>query len=109
MAFIERGKIPNGSIVFSKPLPLTEGTEVVVRIELLPIGSQTAMSEVGEDFASLPFFGMWTDREDMRDSVAWVRRRREQWHQRAYERDSHSPYPSCVYGDKGNRRTHCAL
>jgi hypothetical protein len=83
MAFIECGKIQNGSIVFSKPLPLTEGTEVVVRIERLPLCSQTATSEAGEDFASLPFFGMWADREDMKDSVAWVRRRREQWHQRA--------------------------
>jgi hypothetical protein len=27
-------------------------------------------------FAALPFFGMWADREDMRDSAAWVRRLR---------------------------------
>lgn len=27
-----------------------------------------------------PFFGMWADREDMKDSTAWVRKtRREQW------------------------------
>lgn len=27
-----------------------------------------------------PFFGMWKDREDMKDSVAWVRKiREEQW------------------------------
>lgn len=27
-----------------------------------------------------PFFGMWADREDMKDSTAWVRKiREEQW------------------------------
>ena len=26
-----------------------------------------------------PAVGMWEDREDMKDSSAWVRRQREQW------------------------------
>ena len=31
-----------------------------------------------------PFFGMWKDREDMRDSVKWVRElRRNQWSRRS--------------------------
>jgi hypothetical protein len=29
-----------------------------------------------------PAIGMWADREDMADSVAWVRREREQWNKR---------------------------
>lgn len=29
-----------------------------------------------------PAIGMWKDREDMQDSVAWVRRERERWHER---------------------------
>ena len=29
-----------------------------------------------------PAIGMWADREDMQDSVAWVRREREQWNKR---------------------------
>ena len=29
-----------------------------------------------------PAIGMWADREDMQDSVAWVRREREQWDKR---------------------------
>ena len=37
--------------------------------------------------ADLPFFGMWADREDMTDSVAWVRKDREQWRQRATRLD----------------------
>ncbi len=40
-----------------------------------------------EDFARLPFFGMWADREDIRDSTAWVRERRGQWHQRSSRTD----------------------
>ena len=35
-----------------------------------------------EEFKQLPFFGMHADREDMADSVAWVRREREQWNKR---------------------------
>ena len=79
---IERGRVQNGSIMFSKPLTLTDGTEVVVCIEPLATESQTATSEAGEGFAALPFFGMWADREDMKDSTAWVRRNRKQWQQR---------------------------
>jgi hypothetical protein len=31
-----------------------------------------------------PFFGMWKDREDMRDSIKWVRDlRRNQWSRRS--------------------------
>ena len=69
---IEEGKVNNGHIVLSNPLSLPEGTEVRVQIE--PIDPDNAQStEAGEnkDFASQPFFGMWADREDMRDSVAW--------------------------------------
>jgi hypothetical protein len=29
-----------------------------------------------------PAIGMWEDREDMKDSSAWVRRQREQWSKR---------------------------
>ncbi len=30
------------------------------------------------DLSAEPFIGMWKDREDMKDSVAWVRNLREQ-------------------------------
>jgi len=33
--------------------------------------------ENGRDLTDLGFVGMWRDREDMRDSTAWVRRLRE--------------------------------
>ena len=79
---IEEGKISNGHIVLSKPLSLPEGTEVRVQIEPVdPVivsnnDSQDKDSNESEDFANLPCFGMWADREDMRDSVAWVRKQR---------------------------------
>lgn len=76
---IEDGEINNGNIVLSKPLSLPEGTKVRIQIE--PIGvdddNQDTTSEAHQDFRKLPFFGMWADREDMRDSVAWVRKQRE--------------------------------
>ena len=85
---VEEGTISNGRIVLSKPLSLPEGTEVRVQIE--PVGAdaitgdenQDKDSDESEDFANLPCFGMWADREDMRDSVAWLRKEREKWQQR---------------------------
>ena len=74
---IERGTVHKGGLVFAKPLPLSEGTEVTVRIE--PLGTTQPTSEKPEEFAALPFFGMWADREDMHDSVAWVQKERERW------------------------------
>ncbi|MSS70159.1 MAG: hypothetical protein EXS64_01575 [Candidatus Latescibacteria bacterium] len=82
MTFIERGKVQDGSIVFSKPLALPEGTEVVVYIESVEVNGQDAPASGGENFADIPFFGMWAGREDMRDSAAWVQKEREKWHHR---------------------------
>ena len=85
---VEEGKISNGHIVLSKPLSLPEGTEVRVQIEPVdPVivsdaDSQDKGSDESEDFANQPFFGMWADREDMRDSVAWVQKQREKWKER---------------------------
>ena len=80
---IEEGKVNNGHIVLSKPLSLPEGTEVRVQIEPVDPAivsdddSQDKDSDESEDFANQSFFGMWADQEDMRDSVAWVRKQRE--------------------------------
>jgi hypothetical protein len=80
----ERGKVRRGGIVFTTPLELPEGTDVVVRIEPVA-GQQPSEAPSGRgDFARLPFFGMWADRPDMDDSEAWVRSEREQWRQRTF-------------------------
>ena len=80
---IEQGKVNNGGIVLSKPLSLPEGTKVRIQIE--PIdphdSTNTIADEVG-DFTNQPCFGMWADREEMRDSVVWLQKEREKWHQR---------------------------
>ena len=63
---IEQGEVNNGSIVLSKPLPLPEGTKVRIQVEPIePIDtddeSSTTTPDADEDFANLPFFGMWAD------------------------------------------------
>jgi len=82
MTMIEHGTVRDGKIVFPKPLKLPEGVEVVVRIETLIEDLRDGDSITDADFASLPFFGMWADREEISDSVDWVRRGREQWRER---------------------------
>ncbi len=87
MGLTEHGRVHGATIVFSKPLPLAEGTEVAVRIEPLTKESRGSrgVEEVG--FATLPFFGMWADRPDMADSAAWVSEERQRWQQRVTRQD----------------------
>ncbi len=80
---VEQGKVSNGGIVLSKPLLLPEGTEVRIQIEPIDANASTSAATDGsEDFASLPCFGMWADREEMHDSVAWLKKERQKWQQR---------------------------
>jgi hypothetical protein len=87
MTIVEYGKIQDGGIVFPEPVALPEGTEVIVAISTAPRAGRVPTPEELEEFTSLPFHGMWADREDMADSVAWVRRLREQWSDRLNRRD----------------------
>ena len=82
MAFIERGTVQGGSILLSKPLALSEGTEVVIHIEPINSARQRPTGDEDENFADLPFFGMWAERGDMPDSTLWVRKERQTWHRR---------------------------
>src|SRR5206468_10995378 len=68
----ERGKIHSGSIVLDEPIDLPEGTEVVVHVE--PVVHEHPSAGNVNEFENLPFFGMWADRDEMSDSVAWVRK-----------------------------------
>ena len=87
MTLTRTGTIHQGRLVFREPLPLPEGAEVTVTIT--PAATERAAQEQDEarEFASLPAFGMWADREDMQDSVAWVNQERARWRQRASRRD----------------------
>ena len=82
MALIERGTVQGGSILLAKPLALSEGTEVVMHIEPINSARQRPKGDEDENFADLPFFGMWAEREDMPDSTLWVRKERQTWHRR---------------------------
>jgi hypothetical protein len=84
---VERGIVKDGGIVFSQPLRLPEGTAVSVAIQLLPETQGSGGLADESEFSSLPFCGMWADREEMQDSTAWVRQERERWQQRAARQD----------------------
>ena len=82
---VGQGKINNGGIVLSKPLPLPEGTEVRIQIEPIDTHNTSTVPDESEGFTNLPCFGMWADRMEMRDSVAWLKKEREKWQQRHEE------------------------
>jgi hypothetical protein len=87
MSWFGRGTIRDGKVLLTDPVPLPEGTEVGVHLEPLGAARSGAPSPGLEEFATLPAFGMWADREDMNDSDAWVRQERATWHQRAARPD----------------------
>lgn len=84
MVVIHHGTVEDGQIVLPEALELPDSTEVTVSVEVAEKPPE-AMST--EEWLSLPFFGMWADREEMRDSVAWVRKQREAWTERLERRD----------------------
>jgi hypothetical protein len=87
MTIVEHGEVHDGGIVLSHPVTLPEGTKVVVAIAAVEAAKRVPTQEEMDEFVNLPFHGMWADREDMADSVAWVRRLREQWSGRFNHRD----------------------
>ncbi len=82
MAIVARGTVQNGMIIPDEPLELPNGTEVVVSVEPAEQGAEADLVRRLAEFDALGFHGMWADREDMADSVAWVRGMRDQWQQR---------------------------
>jgi hypothetical protein len=82
-----RGKISKGSIILPEPLPLPDGSDVIIHIEPVSGEGQAVPLAPPADLKSLPFFGMWSDREDMSDGRDWVKSEREAWRQRLVRRD----------------------
>jgi len=82
MTIVCKGKIKNGAIVFEEPLTLPEDEEVIVHIETMETG---ALSDRARQLMAKPFFGMWKDREDMKDSEQWLNEQRERWHRLVFE------------------------
>jgi hypothetical protein len=46
-------------------------------VHVEPAPHEGVSASNGHEFEQLPFFGMWADRDEMSDSVAWIRRERE--------------------------------
>jgi hypothetical protein len=82
MKVIAHGTVQGKEIVFLEELGLPNGTRVIVSIEPEETADEPPATESTKEIAEWPFFGMWADREDMADSVAWVRKQREQWLER---------------------------
>lgn len=80
-----RGKIHDGAIVLSEPVALPEGTEVIVSIAPAEASQCADTMPQTANAITLPFIGIWADREDMSDSTAWVRKEREAWSQRRHQ------------------------
>lgn len=84
MDVIQRARIEDGRLVLPEPLPLPDGTMVVVSIHVVEPTEDAPLPDGGVDFGSEPFFGVWSDRDEMADSVAWVNRQRDTWQQRLH-------------------------
>ena len=85
MSHVHRGKIKSGTIILSEPVTLPDGTDVVINIE--PVEAAEASLTTGNASSSLPFIGIWADRDDISDSGEWVRKERETWQQRLARED----------------------
>jgi hypothetical protein len=75
---IVTGQVEHGQLVLNDALPLPDGTTVRVAVEVVDVAGEADTSDSTLDFASEPYFGMWANREDMADSVAWVREQRDE-------------------------------
>ena len=73
MKAFAHGTVQGNEIVIPNGLGLPDGTQVAVTIEPVETGVEGTSPESVEEIAALPFFGMWANREDMADSIAWVR------------------------------------
>ncbi len=88
MEIVENGTIVNGAISLDHPLPLADGCHVVVRVATAALTKEGEVPPaVSEDLSSHPFFGLWADREDIKDSGEYVRQERVKWQQRATRLD----------------------
>ena len=82
MVLVREGRIEGGRLIVADAIALPDGTAVRVAIEVLDEPSSAVEASVAADL--LPGFGMWADREDMEDSVAWVNRQRDAWRERLH-------------------------
>lgn len=66
-------------LVPDEPLDLAKDQEVLIEVQPLPALEKNGTAA---EFARSEIIGMWADREEMRDSVAWVNEQRRRMDRR---------------------------
>ena len=86
MSVIIKAHFDGKTIVPDSQVDIPANQPLEVEVRLLPKKtSHTTMTKTANkklDITSLPFFGMWSDREDMENSTEWVQKERENWKNR---------------------------
>ncbi len=78
-----RAHFDGKSIVPNEPLDLPKDQELEIEVRIMPrAGRRRSAKRLPARVTSMAFFGMWADREDMKDSADWVRKERERWNER---------------------------
>lgn len=92
MSVIIKAHFDGKTIVPDSEVDLPPDQPLEVEVRLLPKkGRRSRVSKtVGKklDITSLPFFGMWADREDIKSGAEWVRKERENWSNRHFSAGS---------------------
>jgi len=82
MSFRVSAHFDGKTIVPNEPLELPKDQELEIEIRVITRSQKRGRRKRAGRVTSLPFFGMWANREDMKDSAAWVRKERERWSER---------------------------
>ena len=83
MSFIIKAHYDGKYIVPDSPVDLPIDQPLEIEIHLLPQKAKDSNKEI--DITSLPFFGMWSDRKDIENSVDWVNDERENWSSQRFD------------------------
>ena len=93
MSVIIRAHFDGKTIVPDAEVDLPAGQPLEIEVRVMPAAAAPSeppesAAAGGMDITSLPFFGMWADRKDMRDGAKWVRKERQKWSSRLTGTDS---------------------
>ncbi|MBI2298025.1 MAG: hypothetical protein HYU66_03580 [Armatimonadetes bacterium] len=82
-SIVAHGRIEGNTSVLDEPVGLADGAEVDVSIRAAAAPAEAAGgSRRRDEVWSDPVIGMWADRDDLADPVAWVKERRSAWRKR---------------------------
>ena len=83
MSFRVSAHFDGKAIVPDEPIELPRNQELEIEVRVVTASRRRRKSKrPAGRITSLPFFGLWANREDMKDSAAWVRKERERWSER---------------------------